>query len=66
MCAVAFHTTHGQNNTLKCDTEGFVPVASLYGVVGSTSLFIRSLIGRTVKYYLSYTLMKNEYTLLKL
>ena len=49
----------------KCDTEGFVPVASLNGVVGSPSLFIRSLIGRTGKYDLSYTLMKNKYTLPK-
>ena len=48
-CAVAFRTTHGQNKTRKCDTEGFVPVASLYGVVGSPSSFIRSLIGRTRK-----------------
>ena len=35
--------------THKCDTEGFVPVASLCGVVGSPSSFIRSFIGRTVK-----------------
>ena len=46
-CAVAFRTTHRQNNTRKCDTEGFVPVASLNGVVGSSSFFIRSLIGIT-------------------
>ena len=46
-CAVAFRTTHGQNKTHKCDTEGFVPVASLYGVVGSPSSCIRSYIGRT-------------------
>ena len=39
-CAVAFRTTHGQHNTRKCDTEGFLPVASLYGVLGSPSLFI--------------------------
>ena len=48
-CAVALRTTHGQNNTRKCDTEGFVPVASLCGVVGSLSSFIRSLIGRKGK-----------------
>ena len=48
-CTVAFRTTHGQNNTHKCDTEGFVPVASLYGVVGSPSSFIRYLIGRNGK-----------------
>ena len=49
MCTVALRTTHGQNNTRKCDTEGFVPVASLWGVVGLPSLFITSLIGRTGK-----------------
>ena len=27
MCAVAFRTTHVQNNTRKCDTEGLVTVA---------------------------------------
>ena len=48
-CTVAFCTTHGQNNTRKCYTEGFIPVASLNGVVGSPSLFIRYLIGRTRK-----------------
>ena len=47
MCAVAFFTTHEQNNTRKCDTEGFVPVASLCGVVGLPSSIIRSLIGIT-------------------
>ena len=36
-CVIAFLTTHGQNNMRKCDTEGFVPVASLNGVVGSSS-----------------------------
>ena len=48
-CAVAFRTTHGKNNTLICSTEGFVPVASLYGVVRSPSSFIRYLMGRTGK-----------------
>ena len=48
-CAVAFCTTHVQNNTHKCDTEGFVLVASLNGVIGSPSSFIRSLIGRNGK-----------------
>ena len=48
-CTVALRTTHGQNKTRKCDTEGFVLVASLCGVVGSPSSFIISLIGRTVK-----------------
>ena len=39
---------HVQTKTLnmrKCDTEAFVPVASLCGGVGSPSSFIRSLIG---------------------
>ena len=48
-CAVAFRTTHGQNNTCKCDTEVFVPFASFNGVVGSPYSFIRSLIDRTGK-----------------
>ena len=47
--AVAFHKTHGQNNTCKCDTEGFLPAASLNGMVGLPFLFIRSLIGTTKK-----------------
>ena len=33
----------------KYDTEGFVPVASLCGVVGSPSTFIKYLISRTGK-----------------
>ena len=48
-CAVAFRTKHGHNNTRKCDTEGFVPVESLNGLVKSPSSFIISFIGRTVK-----------------
>ena len=36
-----------QNKTRKCDTEGFVPVANLYGVVGYPSSFIRYFIGST-------------------
>ena len=44
---VAFCTTHGQNNTRKCDTDSFVPVASLNGAIGSPYSFIRYLIGRT-------------------
>ena len=47
MCAVAFHTTHGQNKTRKYDTEGFVPVASLSGMVGFPSSFINYLVGTT-------------------
>ena len=49
VCVVALRTKHGQNNTRKYDTEGFVPVASLCGVVGSSPSFIRSFIGRTGK-----------------
>ena len=48
-CAIVFHITHGKNNTRKCDTEGFVPVASLHGVVGLPNCFVRYLIGRTGK-----------------
>ena len=48
-CAVDLCTTHGQNNTRECYTEGFVPVASLNGVVESLSSFIIYLIGRTGK-----------------
>ena len=44
-CTVAFHTKHGQNKLHKCNTEGFVPVASLNGMVGLTSSFMSSLIG---------------------
>ena len=32
--AVEFRTTHGHNKKCGFDTEGFVPVVSLYGVVG--------------------------------
>ena len=48
-CAVDFFTTHEKNKTGKCDIEGFVPVASLNGVVGSSSSFIKSLISNTWK-----------------
>ena len=47
--SVAFCTTNGIDNTRKCDTEGFLPVASLYGVVGSPSLIIRYMTVRTGK-----------------
>ena len=50
MSSLAFRTTHGQNNTRKCDIKGFVPVASLKGMVGLQSAFTRYLIGRTGKY----------------
>ena len=65
-CAVDFYTTCEQNQTRKYDTEVFVHVVSLNGVVGLPSLFIGSLIGGTRKYDLSYRLMQNKYTLLKL
>ena len=47
--AVAFCIAQGQNNTRKGYTEGFVPLASLIGVFGLLSLFIRSLIGSNGK-----------------
>ena len=43
---VAFCTTHRQNKTHGFYTEGFVPVTSLCGVVGSPSWFTKCLIGR--------------------
>ena len=49
MWAVALRITHGQNNTRKYNTEGFVSVASFCGVVRSPSSFIISLIVRTGK-----------------
>ena len=45
-CAVALHEKHVQNITCRFDTEGFVPVASFYGVVDSPSWFIKWLFGR--------------------
>ena len=36
-CEVEFCTTNGHDKTREFDTEGFVPVASLCGLVGSTS-----------------------------
>ena len=47
--AVAFCTTHVENNKRKYDTDSFVPFASLNDVVGFPSFFIRSLIVSTVK-----------------
>ena len=62
-CAVAFRTTHGQKNTRKYDTEVFVPVASLSGVVGSPSSFIISLVGITRKMWsVVYINVKWTYT----
>ena len=46
-CAIVFRTTYGKNTTRRFDTEGFVPVDSLYGVVGPPSCFTKFLIGRT-------------------
>ena len=46
-CAVAFCTAHGQNKTCKFDTKGFVPVDSLCGIFGSSSLFTKFLVDRT-------------------
>ena len=62
-CSVDFRTTHGQNNTRKCDTEGLVPASILRGVVGSPYSFIRSFIGKPERYDMSYTLMQNEHIL---
>ena len=47
--AVAFCTKHGQNKIRNCDIKGFVPVASLNGVVRFPSVFMKSLIGSTGK-----------------
>ena len=64
-CEVAFHKTHGKNKTRKCDIESFLPVTSLNGMVGSPSLFIKSLIGSTGKYDILYKSTENEYKILK-
>ena len=45
--AVAFHATHGQNKTCRFDTECFLPVDSLCGIVGSPYWFNNYLIGGT-------------------
>ena len=34
-CAVVFRTLYGGNRTHRFDTQGFVPVASLCGKIGS-------------------------------
>ena len=47
MYEVAFCTTNGQNETLSYDTEHFVSVAILCGIVGSQSWFTKFWIGRT-------------------
>ena len=44
--AVVFCTNHRQNRTHKFNTEGFLPDASMCGVVGSLSWFTKVLIGR--------------------
>ena len=43
-CAVYFPTTHTQNKTHRFDTEGFVQVINLWGVVGSSFWFTKYLI----------------------
>ena len=51
------------NNTCKCYTEVFVPVASLNGMVGLPYLIIRSLIGSTKNVWsYAYTNAKWIYT----
>ena len=47
--AVAFYTTHGRNKNFEWDIEGFIPVASVNGVVGLPYLFINYLIVSTGK-----------------
>ena len=59
--AVAFCTTHEKNKTRKFNIEDLIPIASLYGVIGSPYLFIRYFIVSTL-----YTLMRNEYKLPKI
>ena len=49
MLTLALQTTHAQNNTHICDTEGFVPAASLNGLVVVPFSFIRYLMCRTGK-----------------
>ena len=46
-CAIAFSTTHWRNKTCGFDTDSFVPVSSLCGVVGLPSWFTKCLIGRS-------------------
>ena len=46
-CEVAFCTTHGNNKSSSFDTESFVPVGSLCGIVDSLSWFTNHLIGWT-------------------
>ena len=47
--SLALHTTYEQNKTRKCDTEGFVPVTILNGVVILLSSLIIYLIGSISK-----------------
>ena len=46
-CVVAFCTTHKHNKTCEFNTEGFVPVASLCGVVYLLYWFTKCFIGIT-------------------
>ena len=60
-CSFTYNTW--KNKTQKCDTEGFVPVASMCGVVGLPSSFIISLIGTTGEiWYVVYINVKWTYT----
>ena len=55
-CEIYFDTKNGKKKTLTCDIEGFVPAASLNGLVGFLSSFVKSLIGSSRKYDMMYTL----------
>ena len=63
-CEVAFCTTHGQNKTHSYDTEGFVSVAILCGIVGSQSWFTKCWIGRTGDILSVMYIHENIYTYL--
>ena len=47
MCNIDSCTTHGQNRTRGFDTEGYLLVASLFGLVDFTYWFTKFLIGKT-------------------
>ena len=59
-CALDLRTAHGKNNICKCYTEGFIPIASLNGVVGLKYSFIRSLLDGTVKIW-SYVYINTKW-----
>ena len=59
LCAVSLCTTHGQTKTYKVDIECFIPIETLKDLVGSSYLFIKSLIGSTGKIWSDvYTIAK--------